>query len=257
MDNSWPRVRLGEILRESKILTNKPDPSKRITVKLNVNGVEKRQLTNEIEGATKYYIRRKGQFIYGKQNLHKGAFGVVPEDLDGYESSADIPAFDVEQSCLPEWIVYYFKQNNFYLSLEAHAIGRGSRRIHPEQISDLEIPLPPIKIQKEILARLKDAETHHFQLSSEESFQLAVITKLRQSIIQEAIQGKLAPQNPNDDASTELLKKIKTENKFDPVTSKEEPYQLPNHWKWVRLGEICNKIGSGSTTPWGKTGLQK
>jgi hypothetical protein len=155
MNNSWPKVKLGKLLMESRILADKPDPNKRITVKLNVKGVEKRQLINEVEGATKYYIRKKDQFIYGKQNLHKGAFGLVPANLDGYESSADIPAFDVSPNCLPEWIVYYFKQNKFYLTLESHATGRGSRRIHPKQIFDLEILLPPIEIQTEVLKLMK------------------------------------------------------------------------------------------------------
>jgi len=67
--------------------------------KLNIGGVIKRSVKEDTKGATKYYIRHKGQFIYGKQNLFKGAFGVVPIELDGYESSSDIPAFDVHYCC--------------------------------------------------------------------------------------------------------------------------------------------------------------
>ena len=106
---SWRKVRLGDIITESRIVSNNPDPDRRIKVKLKVLGVEKRGLENEIEGATKQFIRKAGQFIYGKQNFHKGAFGIIPKELDGFESSADLPAFDIAESCLPEWIFYFFK----------------------------------------------------------------------------------------------------------------------------------------------------
>ena len=105
---SWKKVKLGDILTESKIISVYPNPDKRITVRLKVLGVEKRSLENEVEGATKQYVRKVGQFIYGKQNFHKGAFGIVPPDLDGFESSSDLPAFDVDKSCLPEFIFYFF-----------------------------------------------------------------------------------------------------------------------------------------------------
>lgn len=106
--HDWTIFKLGDLLSESKIESLKSDTQKRIRVKLNVGGVEKRPDTKEKEGATKYYVRKAGQFIYGRQNLHKGAFGIVPNELDGYQSSADIPAFDVNEKCYPEWIYYFF-----------------------------------------------------------------------------------------------------------------------------------------------------
>lgn len=72
-----------DFLIESKI-EGIDDINKRLTVKLNLNGITVRESkTIEIEGATKQFIRKTGQFIYGKQNLHKGAFGIIPKELDG------------------------------------------------------------------------------------------------------------------------------------------------------------------------------
>ena len=83
-----------DFLIESKI-EGIDDINKRLTVKLNLNGITVRESkTIEIEGATKQFIRKTGQFIYGKQNLHKGAFGIIPKELDGYLTSSDIPSFD-------------------------------------------------------------------------------------------------------------------------------------------------------------------
>ena len=92
------------------------------------------------------------------------------------------------------------------------------------------------------------------------------IPKLREMILQLAVMGKLVPQDPNDEPASELLKKIakekerlvkegkiKTSEPLPPVKLEEMPYELPNGWEWVRLGNITNKIGSGSTPRGGKS----
>jgi len=197
----WGKVKLGQLFKESRIESSNPDTRRRIRVKLNVGGIEKRPDTNDKEGATKYFTRKKGQFIYGRQNLHKGAFGIIPDELDGFDSSADIPAFDVDDACYPEWIFYYFKQGNFYLSLEDLAKGVGSKRIHPEQLFELYIPLPTKEEQREILDKVKGFEENHRIVSEEINIQRSLLTALRQAILTEAVQGQLTTQwrkeNPN------------------------------------------------------------
>lgn len=209
----WKKVKLGSLLTESKIVAENPNPNNRIRVKLNVLGVEKRPNTKDKKGATRYYIRKTGQFIYGKQNLHKGAFGIVPEELDGYESSSDIPAFDIDDSCYLEWIFYFFRKNNFYLKLEDLAKGVGSKRIHPKQIFDLEIYLPSKEEQKNILDEINKIELNNTILFQEIRVQEENLKKLRKSILQDAILGKLTQKwrdnnTPNESAS-DLLEKIK------------------------------------------------
>ncbi len=92
--------------------------------------------------------------------------------------------------------------------------------------------------------------------------QLTQIESLNQAILQEAVQGKLVPQDPNDEPASELLKRIKAEKeksgkKEKPLTpikpeelkigGSQIPFEIPESWEWCRLGEICSKIGSGST----------
>ncbi len=77
------------------------------------------------------------------------------------------------------------------------------------------------------------------------------IQKLREMILQMAVQGKLVPQNPDDEPAEVLLKRIKAEkerlvkegkirkSKTPPlITEKEIPYDIPILWQWVRFGEI-------------------
>ncbi len=85
--------------------------------------------------------------------------------------------------------------------------------------------------------------------------QLAQLENLNQAILQEAVQGKLVKPDKKDESSSELLKRIKLEKEksgkkeksFPPIKPEEIPFEIPVGWVWCRLGEMCSKIGSGST----------
>ena len=85
------------------------------------------------------------------------------------------------------------------------------------------------------------------------------IGKLRQAIIQLAVQGKLVPQDPNDEPVSVLLEKIKAEKErlikekkihksepLPPIGSHEVPYELPMGWEWTRFPEL-GKFGRGKS----------
>lgn len=85
------------------------------------------------------------------------------------------------------------------------------------------------------------------------------IDQLKQSILQLAVQGKLVPQDPNDQPASELIKKIaaekaqlikdkkiKKQKNLPPISEEEKPFELPEGWEWCRIWSIANLITSGS-----------
>ncbi|EOI3442866.1 restriction endonuclease subunit S [Cronobacter turicensis] len=87
----------------------------------------------------------------------------------------------------------------------------------------------------------------------------ASIDALKQTILQLAVMGKLVPQDPNDEPASELLKrieqeksqlvkegKIKKQKPLPPVSEEEKPFELPQGWEWVRLGNIGTISGGGT-----------
>ncbi|MGD2926587.1 restriction endonuclease subunit S [Escherichia coli] len=84
------------------------------------------------------------------------------------------------------------------------------------------------------------------------------IKKLRELILELAVRGKLVPQDPNDEPASELLKriaaekaelvkqgKIKKQKPLPEISEEEKPFELPEGWEWVRLGNL-GIIGSSS-----------
>lgn len=92
------------------------------------------------------------------------------------------------------------------------------------------------------------------------------IARLRRFILDLAVRGKLVPQDPTDEPTSELLKRIAREKarlvkagearklEVDPVAPGDEPFVVPPAWTWTRLGSIGD-WGSGSTPPRGASGL--
>ena len=85
--------------------------------------------------------------------------------------------------------------------------------------------------------------------------------ELKNSILQLAVQGKLVPQNADDEPAAELLKRIQTEKtiavnagiikkdkKLSAITEAEIPYDIPDTWKWLRLGQICQLLDGEKTS---------
>ncbi|ELY4419501.1 restriction endonuclease subunit S, partial [Cronobacter sakazakii] len=96
--------------------------------------------------------------------------------------------------------------------------------------------------------------------SSSGKIDLYGIKKLRELILELAVRGKLVPQDPNDEPASELLKriaaekaelvkqgKIKKQKPLPEINEEEKPFELPEGWEWVRLGELFNSIASGGT----------
>ncbi len=155
----WQTVKLGDILKESKEIEKSPNPYNRITVKLNLNGIVKREVKREeCVDATVQYKRYTGQFVYGKQNLHKGAFGIIPNELDGCESSQDIPSFDFSSNVDPIFFLNFLGRDSIYEALENISTGTGSKRIQPKDLFKVRYKFPPFEEQKAISQILTTAD---------------------------------------------------------------------------------------------------
>ncbi len=156
--------------------------------------------------------------------------------------------------------LYRFLDLNKENELVARMKGMANVTLPIKEIAKIEIPLLSIEEQVKFVESYYDLETKSNNLSIELTHQLALVKKLRQQLLQDAVQGKLVPQNPNDEPASELLKKIKAEKQkliaegklkkgkeLPPINDEEIPFEIPEGWVWCRLGEICTKIGSGST----------
>ena len=150
--HSWEQRKVGDFAKESNILGHTGAEAKKLTVKLHCKGVEKSTEAQLGSCNTRYYVRKAGQFIYGKQNFFNGAIGIIPENLDKYESTKDVPAFDLDFSIDAWWLYYFMARPEFYRPIEAECTGTGSKRFHVENFYLIELPVTQLDEQRKIAA---------------------------------------------------------------------------------------------------------
>lgn len=131
-------------------------------------------------GETQYYTRHVGEFIYGKQNLFNGAFGIVPLSLDGFSSSGDVPSFSFKGNINPVFFLELIA--NEYKKMEKYSTGTGSKRIHENQFLSFNIPVPNESVQNKIVCVLmslsKKEELEKKSLSLMESAKSYLLSSL-------------------------------------------------------------------------------
>ena len=156
---AWEQRKIGDYLTLSKIPGYTGVDAKKLTVKLWGKGVVEK---TDIYGGnqnTQYYVRRAGQFMYGKLDFLHAAFGIVPKSLDRFESTLDSPAFDLHEID-GAFLQNRVTQQNFYLKFGNIANGsRKAKRIHEVTFLDMPIVVPSYAEQKKIGAFLNKLDS--------------------------------------------------------------------------------------------------
>ena len=155
--DDWEQRKVGDFLTESRVRGNTGLDAKKLTVKLWGKGVVEK---NDFGGSehTQYFTRRKGQFIYSKLDFLNSAFGVIPEKLDNYESTADLPAFDLD-GMNPYFMYFVAIQESFYLKHGSIADGsRKAKRIHADTFLNMPVMVPTIDEQNLVVDFLQQRD---------------------------------------------------------------------------------------------------
>jgi len=185
--SEWISTPIAKLLTESRLPGSNGEVAKKITVKLYGNGVFAKDEKRIGSESTKYFTRKAGQFIYSKLDFLNGAFGIIPEHLDGYESTLDLPAFNFTEHVEPAWLVQYISREEFYSAQLGLANGgRKARRVNPADLLNIEIPLPSLPEQQKIAQVLSIADAELTNLQG----QLAKLKLEKKALMQQLLTGQ-------------------------------------------------------------------
>ncbi len=162
--------------------------------------------------------------------------------------------------------------------------GIGIQGLSASALHNIIIPLPPLSEQHRIVSKIEELLPLISEYEKAET-QLAALNttfpdQLKKSILQQAIQGKLVPQDPDDEPASVLLERIRTEKQelikagkikkdknesiifmrdnshyelcggVERCIDDEIPFDIPETWAWCRLGSILHKLTDGThSTP--------
>ena len=155
-----------------------------------------------------------------------------------------------------DFLLWFFKSLYFIANgVKSFTGTAGQQRIHKDYLSMCVFPLPPLAEQKRIVAKIEELlpyiDRYEQAWSKLEQFNKRFPEDMKKSLLQYAIQGKLVEQRPEEGTAEELFaqiqaekqrliaeKKIKKEKPLPEITEDEKPFDIPESWKWVRLGTV-------------------
>lgn len=224
----------------------------------------------KISGTTLPYLDAK--YLRGKKNVEfrdngklifKGEYAIL---VDGENSGEvfSIPEDGIMGSTFKKLIITPFMEAKFILYfLEYYRSffrnnkkGAAIPHLNKELFAYTPIGIPPLEEQKRIVAKIEELIPFVEQYA-DASKKLNLLNEnfpdqLKKSILEQAVQGKLVPQDPADEPTSILLEKIakekeklikegkiKKQKSLPPITEDEIPFDIPNSWEWVRLGNIA------------------
>jgi type I restriction enzyme S subunit len=215
---------------------------------------------------TNMILIRNGDLVISGINVSKGAMGIYRGDED-VTATIHYSSYTFDTSKIDvEYFKRFLKSAEFIQLLQEQVKGGIKTEIKPKHILPLEINLPDIEEQKKIVAHFKNIETEDNELKTEITHQKILLKKLRQQILQEAIEGKLTKKwrsdNPNIEPASKLLtriqaektqlikdKKIKPQKPLPPISKEEKPFDLPDGWVWCRLGDLIYESPKNGYSP--------
>ena len=192
----------------------------------------------------------------------------------------------LKQFVLPEYLYYYFANPSVQSVIEDQADGTTKQKeLATATIKAYLTPIPPLDEQRRILTKLSEVlpvvKSYGAVYDETVAMQDAFPERLKKSILQEAVQGKLVQQDPSDEPAEALLERIRAEKqrlikegkikkdkhesvifrrdnshyeKLDGVErciDDELPFEIPENWRWCRLGTIAAVLG-GKRIPAGR-----
>ncbi len=160
MSDAYPLVPLGDVLDKSteQIALEPTEQYKQVTVRLWGKGVTLRdEVTGAEIAAERRYVVRAGQFILSRIDARNGAFGIVPNALDGAVVSTDFPVFNVNVNRMDSAFLGWMSKTAAFVDLcKAASEGTTNRvRLKEDKFLAMRIPLPTLAEQRRIVARIE------------------------------------------------------------------------------------------------------
>lgn len=144
-------------------------------------------------------------------------------------------------------------------NLNMYITGSAQPKLNQQNLNKIIVPFPPLSEQSRIAAKIAQLFALLRKVESSTQQYAKLQTLLKSKVLDLAMRGKLVKQDPHDEPASVLLEKIKVEKEqlikekkikrskpLPPITDEEKPFEIPDSWEWVRLGEV-GIITSGGT----------
>jgi type I restriction enzyme S subunit len=206
----------------------------------------------------------KGQVLYSKLRPYLKKILVAPDEGICTPELVPFDTYLIDEN----YIAYVLRSPHIDYVINSVTYGVKMPRVGTDTMTNLLIPLPPLAEQKRIVAKIEEllpyVDCYAAAYEKLEQFNAKFPEDMKKSVLQYAIQGKLVEQRPEEGTAEELYRqiqvekqklikagKIKKEKPLPEIAEDEIPFDIPESWKWVRIGTVATILG-GKRIPAGR-----
>ena len=231
-------------------------------------------LNGDTETQTDMIRIRNGDLVISGINAAKGAIA-VHQDEEDVLATIHYSAYQFNPDRISvAFLKWFFKSPEFRLLLKQQIPGGIKTELKPRHILPLQVKLPKLSEQIALANRLDNFRLEQLKLESELAHQESLLARLKQAILQDAIQGKLTADwriaNSEVEPVSQLLlrirrekdalvaaKKLRAEKALPEITSDEMRFDIPKSWQWCRTADATIAIVDcpHSTPQWTSQGM--
>lgn len=209
----------------------------------------------------------------------KGDILFTTEAPMGYAAIADLETFSAGQRLITlqqydgtnyldnRFFMYCIAGQFFQQQLANKCSGTTVKGIKADRLKQFIVPVPPLSEQHRIVKMIDAIYSVLDTIDTLQSQYQDNLATLKSKIIDAGIQGKLTEQLPEDGTAEELYQqiqqeklalekagKIKKSKPLPPISEEEKPFDIPENWKWVSVGDVCTNIQYGTSKKSSETG---
>ena len=264
---SWKWVRLGDIVSRN--------PKNSLDDELEVSFIPMNCVFDGYRNQHTFEIKKWGQIKKGFTHFANGDIGIAKITpcfqnrksviFSNLEKGVGAGTTElsvirvIKETILAEYVLWFVKTDYFISNgVKSFSGTAGQQRIDKDYISNCLFPLPPLAEQKRIVAKIEELlpyiDRYEKAWSRLEALNKRFPDDMQKSVLQMAIQGKLVEQRPEEGTGEELYQqiqeekqrlikegKIKKEKPLPEITEDEIPFDIPDSWKWAKLGDVVKR----------------
>ena len=229
------------------------------------------------EGEIDAYLLKPNDILFARTGGTVGKSYLVQEVPEEAIYAGYLIRTRYSNQLCPQYLKYFMESELYWSQLREGTIATAQPNCNGKTLGNMLVPIPPSHEQIRIVEKLNAVMAHVIEYGTIDSRSKHLNNifpeRLKKSILQEAIQGKLVPQDPNDEPAAVLLERIRAEkqkliaegkikkNKHESIIFRRDnshyekhgseevciddeiPFEIPENWTWTRLKNICSLIG--------------
>ena len=265
--NGWEWIRWGALSETIQYGYNAPAKEKGRIKMVRISDIQNGKIVWETtpycdinEKEIENYLLRKNDILFARTGGTVGKSYLVSDVPNEAIYAGYLIRTRYSSLLCAKYLKIFMESSLYWAQLKDSKIATAQPNCNGQKLSKMILPLPPLAEQRRIVAKLEEilpiVDEYGKAQEEADKLQAELPDKLRKSILQEAIQGKLVPQDPNDEPASILLDKIRQEKKRlakegvlkkkdleeTPISEVEKPFEIPDSWVWCRMQDVLQFI---------------